>query len=334
MVRDAYAAGGQPQLAEGSGSTANLTQELAQLLAQSIAQGQSGKRPPGAAATGSELASLAALVSASQNQRQPYKDGLSSLSYTRPAHSPPPAITPVLAPVPAQASSGMLIAEPQHDDEPMPIPSTWRQPMLSDDDRWYRQQLGAAALGLIAGLIVVVPAVLWLSGFLGGPQKGPRAAVAETPSGVKIAEVKRVKVDAPPKADPPAPVERTAPAPAPKPETRTASAALALPSKAAPPPPPKVESRTEELLKQARLRIESGDIKGAREILDAPETATSGAMMFMLAETYDPSMLAIWQKGGPSTADPMRARHLYQKALALGYDQAEQRLRPDWLGTN
>ena len=69
MVRDAYPAGGQPQLADGNGSTANLTQELAQLLAQSIAQGQSGKRPPGAAATGSELASLAALVSASQNQR-------------------------------------------------------------------------------------------------------------------------------------------------------------------------------------------------------------------------------------------------------------------------
>src|SRR5262245_16537104 len=116
MVRDAYAAGGQPQLAESSGSTANLTQELAQLLAQSIAQGQSGKRPPGAAATGSELASLAALVSASQNQRQPYKDGLSSLAYTRPAHSPPPAITPVLAPVAASVAPGMLIAEPHHDD--------------------------------------------------------------------------------------------------------------------------------------------------------------------------------------------------------------------------
>ena len=332
MVRDAYAAGGQPQLADGSGSTANLTQELAQLLAQSIAQGQSGRRPPGAAATGSELASLAALVSASQSQRQPYKDGLSALSYARPAHSPPPAMTPVLAPVPAPP--GMLIVEPQHDDEPMPIPSTWRQPMLSDDDRWYRQQLGAAALGLIAGLIVVVPAVLWLSGFLGGPQKGPRAAVAETPPAVKISEVKRVKVDTPPKVDPPAPVERAAPAP--RPETRTALA-LPLPTKAAPPPPPKVDpvrSRTEALLKQAKLRIESGDIEGARELLDAPETASSGAMMFMLAETYDPSMLAIWQTRGLITADPQKARHLYQKALTLGDNRAEQRLRTDWLGAN
>src|SRR5262245_45039850 len=176
MVRDAYSAGGQPQQADTS--TANLTQELAQLLAQSIAQGQSGKRPPGAAATGSELASLAALVSASQSQRgQPYKDGLSSLSYARPAHAPPTApmahmahMAPMAPAVSAPTAHGLLVPEPHHEDEPMPIPSTWRQPTVSDDDRWYRQQLGAAALGLIAGLIVVVPAVLWLSGYLGGPQ--------------------------------------------------------------------------------------------------------------------------------------------------------------------
>lgn len=342
MVRDAYAAGGQPQLADGNGSTANLTQELAQLLAQSIAQGQSGKRPPGAAATGSELASLAALVSASQNQRQPYKDGLSSLSYARPAQSPPlaPALTPALAPVPAPAAPGMLIIEPQHDDEPMPIPSTWRQPMLSDDDRWYRQQLGAAALGLIAGLIVVVPAVLWLSGFLGGPQlqpqKGPRPAVAEQPPAVKIAEVRQVKDVRPTRADPPPappPVERAAPAPAPKPETRTATM-LAPPPKVV--PPPKVEpvkSRAEDLLKRAKHLIQGGDIARAREVLEAPETASSGPMMFMLAETYDPSMLASWQTRGIN-ADPQKARHFYQKALALGDARAEQRLRPDWLGRN
>jgi hypothetical protein len=38
--------------------------------------------------------------------------------------------------------------------------------LTKDELRWYRQQLGAAALGLLAGLIIVVPAVLWLSGFL------------------------------------------------------------------------------------------------------------------------------------------------------------------------
>jgi len=332
MVRDAYPAGGQPQPAD-SGSTANLTQELAQLLAQSIAQGQTGKRPPGAAATGSELASLAALVSASQNQRgQPFRDGLSSLSYARPAHSPPPTLTPTLAPVPAPASigGGMLITEPQHDDEPMPIPSTWRQPMLSDDDRWYRQQLGAAALGLIAGLIVVVPAVLWLSGFLGGPQKGPRPAIAETPAPVKVtvAEVRPVRAptsDArPPKADPPpAPVvERAAP-------PRQAAILAPAPKVAEP-----VRSRADDLLHQAKRRIDTGDILGAREVLEDPEAASSGPMTFMLAETYDPSMLAIWQVRGPVTGDPQKARALYQRARALGDTRADQRLRPDWQGAN
>ena len=342
MVRDAYAAGGQPQLADGNGNTANLTQELAQLLAQSIAQGQSGKRPPGAAATGSELASLAALVSASQNQRHPYKDGLSALSYARPAQSP--SLAPALAPVPTPAAPGMLITEPQHDDEPMPIPSTWRQPMLSDDDRWYRQQLGAAALGLIAGLIVVVPAVLWLSGFLGGPQtlpqKGPRAAVAEQPPAVKIAEVRQVKEVRPTRADPPPPVEPAPSVAAPKPETRTASVLAPPPNVMAPPravPPPKAEApvnaRADDLLNRAKRLIQRGDIAGARDVLEAPETASSGPMMFMLAETYDPSMLASWQTRGIN-ADPQKARHFYQKALALGDSRAEQRLRADWLGQN
>ena len=54
---------------------------------------------------------------------------------------------------------------PRRDDEPMPIPSTWRQPLAQDDDRWFRQQMCATVLGLIAGLMIVVPAVLWLSGF-------------------------------------------------------------------------------------------------------------------------------------------------------------------------
>jgi len=37
----------------------------------------------------------------------------------------------------------------------MPIPSTWRQPVVPEGDRWFRQQMGAAALGLVAGLLIV-----------------------------------------------------------------------------------------------------------------------------------------------------------------------------------
>jgi hypothetical protein len=357
MVREAFSASGQPQQAEDGAaaqpldlrsSTANLTQELSQLLAASIAQGQADKRLSGTATAGAELANLAALVSASQNQRnhQPsFRDGLSSLSYARPAHVPPPPPAPVPTPVPVAAAvpthpaTGLLI-EP-HDEEPMPIPSTWRQPTLGDDDRWYRQQLGAAALGLVAGLIVVVPAVLWLSGWLGGtPTKAVAARhqpVPEQVPPVKVAEVKQVKVTmaateqravaAPPAAEPVA---------APPPRTRSlvetpAVAAVQPPLVVAVPRPDPVKVRAEELMAQARRLIESGDIPRARAVLDAPETAASAPMMFMLAETYDPNMLASWQTRG-IIANPERARALYQKARDLGDGRAQQRL--DWLTGN
>jgi hypothetical protein len=371
MVREAYSAGGQSHQAEGDiaaqpldlhSSAANLTQELSQLLAASIAQGQAGKRPAGPVSAGSELANLQALVLASQNQRpvQPtFRDGLSSLSYQRPLQPPmppPPAPTPApaIVPPPAATGGGLLVAEP-HDEEPMPIPSTWRQPMPSDDERWYRQQLGAAGLGLVAGLVVVVPAVLWLSGWLGGPQTKPvvRNQSAPEAAPVKIAEVQPVKVriatasaearipaaqeprarvatapvepaPAAPRtrsiAEPPAPVTQTPPAPlvaavAPRPEL---------------PPPAPVRTRADELLAQARRLIDSRNIVGAREVLQTSETASSGPLTFMLAETYDPSMLAIWQvKPDGITANPERARALYAKALDLGDARAQQRL--EWL---
>jgi hypothetical protein len=346
MVRE-YAASGQPQQTDGGAamqpldlrsSTASLTQELSQLLAQTIAQSQLGKPTPGAAAAGTQFSNLVALVStATQGQRshQPsFRDGLSSLSYARPAQ-PPALPPPVLAPpepslmaAPAvglmapPAANGLLVSEP-HDEEPMPIPSTWRQPTLGDDDRWYRQQLGAAGLGLLAGLIVVVPAVLWLSGFLGGSQSRavPRQHAHEAPvPSVRVAEVKQVKVAS-------ATMEPRIAVEPPPPQARA-------PVVAAVPVPRSVEparSRADELLTQAKRRIESGDIAGARDILQAPETTESAPITFMLAETFDPNMLASWQTRGV-TANPERARALYRKARELGDGRAQQRL--DWLMAN
>jgi hypothetical protein len=362
-VRDPYSASGQPQPADGGAAaqpldirnTANLTQELSQLLAASIAQGQAGKRAAGgtAATAGSELANLAALVSASQSQRnsQPtYRDGLSSLSYARPAAIPPapPPPAPVPAPpAPALTSTGLLVSEP-HDEEPMPIPSTWRQPTGGEDERWYRQQMGAAALGLVAGLIVVVPAVLWLSGWIGGsPSKAVVARhqpIPEVPA-VKV-EVKPVKVQpvaaaAEPRiiVAPPAAAEAAPPVARTRSLAEPPAAPVAAPQPAAEPPrvavmaprPDPVRARADELMAQARRLIENGDISRARTVLDAPETSASGPLMFLLAETYDPNMLASWQTRG-ITANPERARALYQKARDLGDGRAQQRL--DWLMGN
>src|SRR3989442_1752420 len=60
----------------------NLTQELAQLLAASIAQSQANRAA--GAPTNADLTSLASLVSAASGQRTlapVFKDGLSALSY-------------------------------------------------------------------------------------------------------------------------------------------------------------------------------------------------------------------------------------------------------------
>ena len=370
MVRDAYSAGGQSQQADGGAaaqpldlhsSTASLTQELSQLLAASIAQGQGSKRAASPVAAGAELANLQALVSASQRPPQPtFRDGLSSLSYARPVQAPmpPPAPTPVAAAVavapPPVAAVGLLVPD-LHDEEPMPIPSTWRQPMPSDDERWYRQQLGAAGLGLVAGLVVVVPAVLWLSGWLGGPSKQQvaRSQPAAEPASTRVDQVQPVKVRIAtasaearvPPAAPPVPETRVAAAPAPvePPPSRTRSIAESPPAAfvqtppttvvtalAPRPEPPPVRTRADDLLSQARRLIEGKDIVSAREVLQTTETASSGPLMFMLAETYDPSMLAIWQvKPDGITANPERARALYTKARDLGDSRAQQRL--DWL---
>jgi hypothetical protein len=329
MVRDAYSADGpQPSneaessnaqgqpLDINSTSTANLTQELAELLAATIAQGKTGQRA--GAPTGSELASLAALVSASQSQRAmspSFRDGLSSLSYTPPAQR---------APQPVQ------LTEHHHDDEPMPIPSTWRQPVASDDDRWYRQQIGAAALGLVAGLMVVVPAVLWLSGWLGGPQtraaSARQVASTERMPEIKAAEVRPVRVQVRP-VEQPEPAAQYVPTTA-EPRPVAVVAPPVIEHTPPPAPPAKVEPpapKPEDILAQAVRRIETGDILGAREVLAASDTVKSGPVTFALAETYDPNMLAAWGARGVS-ADVVRARSLYFKARDLGVARAQLRL--------
>ena len=148
-----------------------VADQLAQLLAALIAQNQANK---GGAPTNAALTNLASLVSAAAARRTTppaSREGLSTLSYTQPAAAPP--------------------FELGHDDEPMPIPSTWRQPLAQDDVRWFRQQMCATLLGLIAGLMIVVPAVLWLNGFF-SPQRSetvvtlPAAAAARTAARVPV----------------------------------------------------------------------------------------------------------------------------------------------------
>jgi hypothetical protein len=89
----------------------------------------------------------------------------------------------------------------------------------------------------------------------------------------------------------------------------------------------KAEARAQldNLLTQARRRVDGGDIPGAREMLGAADDGGKGPLSFALAETYDPNMLAAWGARGVA-ADVARARALYRKALSLGVAQAQNRL--------
>jgi hypothetical protein len=308
---------------------ANSLTELAQLLAASIAQAQASRGHGGGLPTNADLTSLAKLVSAAAGQRSlapVFNDGLSSLAYKLPAprrESDYPTMPPL---------------ELAHDDEPMPIPSTWREPAAHDEDRWLRQQMGAALLGLVAGLMIVVPTVLWLSGWFDtGKGKiataGRMAAVSPVPkASSEPAEVKTVKVQV-------RPVEASAqgaqqyvtgsveprpsvpiPVPAARPAETTPVAAVATTARLVDPKAP-----SEEVLTEAAKRIDSGDIAGARELLAGADDGTQGPVALALGETYDPNMLAAWGSRG-IIADVAKARALYRKAVGLGMARAQGRL--------
>jgi hypothetical protein len=301
-----------------------LTHELAQLLAASIARQQAGRAS--AVPTNAGLNSLSNLVSANPSQRTlapVFKDGLSALSYSQPR--PKPADRP-------------LELEPDGhpaDDEPMPIPSTWHKPTYGDDDRSYRQQMGAALVGLAAGLTIVVPVVLWMSGWFdplkSKPDALPRVAASASTTDLRTAEIRTMKVQV-------LPLDKPAEAAAqyitgsvePRAALETGQVsneqpASALAARFADPQPTEGQVRLDDLLTKAARRIESGDVPGAREMLAAGEEGNLGPLSFALAETYDPNMLAAWGSRGVA-ADVAKARALYRKALNLGIANAQSRL--------
>jgi hypothetical protein len=211
--------------------------------------------------------------------------------------------------------------------------------LAGEDDRWFHQQMCAAVLGLIAGLMIVVPAVLWLSGFF-SPQRSETAAAravstaadARTAPEAKFDGVKTVRIPARP--DPARTAEES-----PESEAQLVKRNVEQPSpapvEARPPPPVPIivaarligpnQARIDELLSQAAQRIESGDVAGAREMLAGADDGGQGAVSFALAETYDPNMLAAWGTRGVA-ADAAKARALYRKAFDLGMARAQNRL--------
>ncbi len=74
------------------------------------------------------------------------------------------------------------------------------------------------------------------------------------------------------------------------------------------------------------MLIRGGDIAGARRLLEEPAGAGDGEALFVLAETYDPNVLAALASKGV-TAEVGKARQLYEAAQSKDIEAAARRLR-------
>jgi curved DNA-binding protein CbpA len=79
------------------------------------------------------------------------------------------------------------------------------------------------------------------------------------------------------------------------------------------------------LMKRAGLLLEQGNIGVARTVLERAADLGSARALFLLAETYDPTVLSAWGALG-TRGDVAKAQELYSKALAGGIREARERL--------
>jgi hypothetical protein len=80
------------------------------------------------------------------------------------------------------------------------------------------------------------------------------------------------------------------------------------------------------MIERASALVRQGDIVAARLLLERAGSGSDGAALFALAETYDPNVLARLGVRGGVTADPERARLLYQQARDVGAIGAQARI--------
>lgn len=199
---------------------------------------------------------------------------------------------------------------------------------------------GNFAKGFASGLVIVVPAVLWLH----GPSR-PSSEHTHKPAVVisQVAIKPVVSLDAMPAGTTAHPANAAEPpvgrlfASAGSPPAFAAPSGFVAPSLvdrgAAPPPAPANEApppepiRTAyaERLEEARQLALSGDLDQARGILDDPDLTSHADAVYLHAETYDPNVLAVLGLTD-AHADSDRSKQLYARAFDLGITTARQRI--------
>jgi hypothetical protein len=106
----------------------------------------------------------------------------------------------------------------------------------------------------------------------------------------------------------------------------TADGAIPAPSTPVVRPTPTPSSAADDrLTARADMLFRSGDVSGARLLLERAQQGGNAQAIFLLAETFDPNALATIGAVG-IRSDPARARELYGRALALGIARAGTRM--------
>jgi hypothetical protein len=90
-------------------------------------------------------------------------------------------------------------------------------------------------------------------------------------------------------------------------------------------PEAKIDPELVRLMSRARDLLTQGNISGARSVLERAVDMGSAKASFMMAETYDPGILAGWKTYG-TRGDPAKAREFYAKAEAGGIEEAKGRI--------
>jgi hypothetical protein len=285
---------GDPELARICELRDAMALSPSQLIAKlksddEIGRESGGNLPRGFAAIPA-LADLASIVTSLQGDPLP------------PVRAEPEVVPPGhVRPAPPLPPAGEASAT-RGGDEPRPSPPAWRAPASDGQNGLVRKKVYAAGLGLSIGLALVAAGLLWLAGWVGASH---RSELRET-----------VPID-----EKPANLGEVAPrggliGPGPS----EASGMLDRPTTAT-----TLRSAPEPLVQEAQQRIERGDVAAARDLLANADTDPSGLVLFTLAETYDPNVLAAWGMRGINP-DIEKAKGLYAAALSLGYAAARQRL--------
>ncbi len=176
------------------------------------------------------------------------------------------------------------------------------------DRLWHHAMAGL--MGLSGGLVLVIPAVLWITGHL--PFGGASAP---------IAAVQAVAPTKPEVTDPPVMRVRTIGVEA----TDSASTTPKMWASSTASLVPSATAQNDAQLSAARDHVRAGNITAARKLLERREMTERGDALFLLAETWDPNVLAALGIRS-ATAEPNTARKLYEAAGAKGIAAARQRI--------